>query len=297
MDGEQTLIRRTVHRLREVVAEKHIVVVVAEEHADVARAQLKDWPGLKILLQPKDAGTAAGVLLPLSHIRTQDPEARVVMTPSDHHFDDDKAFHRAVRRARDVAERVPAGMTMVGVEPDGPATDLGWIVPRPVAQDDSMGRRAMCLVDRFVEKPIEHVARRLFSEGGLWNTMIVAGRLSSLWKALRDQLPTQVAAFEGYASTVGTPSEQECRRALYRSLEPADFSRTVLKNTTGVGVVWMQLAGWYDCGTPERLMTLLTRNRHGSASERAKRALHALAQRFLLGSLERHPAVRKGHEC
>jgi len=299
LEGPQTLIQRTIHRLLDVVSEKHIVVVVPEEYAEIAQSQLQDWPRLKILLQPKDAGSAAGVLLPLSHIRAQDPDARVVMTPGDHHFEDDQAFHRAVRRAKEVAERVPAGMTIVGAEPEGPATDLGWIVPRPVAQDDSTGRLAMCLVDRFVEKPLDHVARRLFSEGGLWNTMIMAGRLSSFWKALRDQLPTQVAAFEGYASTVGTPSEQECRRALYRSLEPADFTRIILRNTTGVGVVWMQLAGWYDYTTPERLMTLLSRaDRHGKTSERVKRALHALDQRFLLGSLDRQqPAIRKGHEA
>ena len=105
------------------------VVVVSERDEEIARAQLGLYPGVEVVRQPADRGTAAGLMLGLAHVRARDPHAEVAVFPSDHHVKDATAWCTAVRRARAAARIAPSGVALLGAPADRPATDLGWIVP------------------------------------------------------------------------------------------------------------------------------------------------------------------------
>jgi mannose-1-phosphate guanylyltransferase len=254
LDSDRTLLQRTMGRIAPVAPPARTVVVVARAYEDLARAQLREYEGVEIVTQPLNLGTGPGILLPLAHVFVRDPDARVTIFPSDHHVRRPELFAGAVERAVKIAPSTESGVVLLGAAAERPAADLGWIVRGP-ALGGRMPRAWR--VHRFVEKPPESVAMLLLGSGSLWNTMVLAGRAQALWRLAQRHIPRQASLFEHYLRHVGEPSAQKARDELYTQLVPADFSREVLQAARGLAVVPLIDAGWFDCGTPERLLEYL----------------------------------------
>lgn len=252
--GDRTMLQLTIERIAPLVPHARTVVVVDDTQEALAREQLEAYPGVLVVLQPGNRGTGPGVLLPLAHVRTIDPDARVVILPADHHVQWPAVFLDAVGRAVAVAGQSPDQVVLVGATADDPATDLGWIVPRKAT---GAAAAAGLPVERFVEKPAAAEARALMEDGGLWNTMVVAAHVDALWRLLRACLPEQTRAIERYAQRIDQPDARTTLTDAYRLMPPADLSRSVLQNALGLSLVPMVDAGWSDCGTPRRLLECL----------------------------------------
>jgi mannose-1-phosphate guanylyltransferase len=267
LDGEKTLLQRTMDRIAPITPPERTVVVVSTAHEQLARTQLQDYPGVEIVTQPMNIGTGPGILLPLSHVLARDPRADVAVYPSDHHVRRTEPFCEAVSRAVRIAALSEGGVALLGAAAERPAVDLGWIVRgnRLGGQLDRAWE-----VHRFVEKPPEPLAMLLLGTGGLWNTMVIAGKGRAIFELGRRYIPEQTRAFDGYLKQVGQPNEQQARDILYRQMMPADFSREVLQVARGLAVVPLIDSGWFDCGTPERLFAWL----------RETPEMHGLLQRF-----------------
>jgi mannose-1-phosphate guanylyltransferase len=247
----RTFLQTTVDRLSEIVPAERTVVVVAGCHASVAREQLVDSPSIQIVEQPRNAGTGPGVLLPLIHVIARDPEAMVVLVPSDHDFRTPGVMRASILTAQRAAHS-NAEMVLIGARAESAASDLGWIVPRLAKR-----RTRVASIESFVEKPAPAIAERLFERGALWNTMLSVSRAGALWALGRRHLPEQAALFEDYARHIGTEHAAERLRDVYERLPPADFSRDLVAACKGLRVTAMEGAGWSDCGTPERLAAVL----------------------------------------
>jgi mannose-1-phosphate guanylyltransferase len=267
LDGDRTLLQRTMDRIAPLTPPERTVVVVSDAYEDLARTQLADYPGVEIVTQPLNLGTAVGILLPLAHVLARDPHANVAIYPSDHHIRRAEPFCEAVQRSIRVATLSESGVSLLGAAAERPAVDLGWIVRgnRLGTQTDRAWQ-----VNRFVEKPPEPLAMLLLGTGGLWNTMVVAGQGRALWELARRHLPDQTEAFDAYLREVGGAAVRQARERLYQSLLPADFSREILQVARGLAVVPLIDSGWFDCGTPERLFEWL----------RATPEMHGLLQRL-----------------
>jgi mannose-1-phosphate guanylyltransferase len=254
LDSDKTLLQRTMDRIAPLAPPSRTVVVVADAYEDLARTQLEDYPGAEIVTQPLNLGTGPGILLPLAHVFARDPDAQVVIFPSDHHVRRPELFADAVGRAIRIAPMSESGVALLGAAAERPASDLGWIV-RGARLGGQMQRAWR--VHRFVEKPPESVAMLLLGTGSLWNTMVIAGRAQSLWQLARHHIARQADMFEEYLRHIGCSGVLKARQEIYRQLVPADFSREVLQCARGLAVVPMIDAGWFDCGTPERLFEYL----------------------------------------
>lgn len=251
--GKRTFVQSTVDRIVRHVPPSRIVVVVGEPDHDVAAQQLAGFPGIQIVAQPRNLGTAVGLLLPLCHVLDRDPRARVVVFPSDHHIGREAKFMQAVRRALRVAERAPSGLALVAAPADAAATDLGWIVPGPPCDGGA-------LVLAFVEKPTKKRAAELLRAGALWNTLVLTGRAQAMWELARREIPAVVASFDEYRGVVARPGAPAFRQRMYERLPAADLSRDLLERAEGLAVVAAEDVGWSDCGTPESLF----RHVHGT---------------------------------
>jgi len=273
LDGDRTLLQRTMDRIAPLTPPERTVVVVSSAYEELARTQLADYPGVEIVTQPLNLGTAVGILLPLAHVLARDPRAHVAIYPSDHHIRRADPFCEAVERSVRVAPLSESGVSLLGAAAERPAVDLGWIV-RGNRLGGQLDRAWQ--VNRFVEKPPEPLAMLLLGTGGLWNTMVVSGRARALWELARRHVPEQTRAFDAYLPQVGHHNARQARDLLYRLLLPADFSREILQVARGLAVVPLIDSGWFDCGTPERLFEWL----------RATPEMHGLLQR-LEGALAR----------
>lgn len=248
--GAGSLLQLTLARARAWSRPEHILVVVAAERAALAEYQLAGSDAPQLVLQPKNVGTGPGILLPLAHVLARDPEAQVVILPSDHHVSDEAAFRASIREAT-AGARAAEAVVLVGAVPDSAETEYGWITTLldPTSASDP--------VTSFVEKPVSMVAKRLFAAGALWNTFIMAGA-ARRFQALAEQHITQHAAlFSRFRRLIGTGLETTALALLYGKLASSDFSRDVLQRSSALRAVPLAPCGWSDWGTPRRVFNSL----------------------------------------
>jgi mannose-1-phosphate guanylyltransferase len=285
--GTRTFLQRTMDRIAPLVPPRRTLVVIAEGQLGLATEQLAAYPGVQIVVQPRNRGTGAGVLFPLAQVLAKDPRAYVAIFPSDHHVERESRFIDAVKNALVALPQAPAGVVLVGAAAESAATDLGWIAcagrtNRDTHEDDDHKLRP---VERFVEKPGADRALELLKAGALWNTLILAARGSALWDLFAQKLPEVESPLRSYRDHLVRHAFHAAAQQLlaaYAAMPGSDLSRDVLEGARGLGAVAMIDAGWSDCGTPERLGAVLRRTvettRAASADEVHARTLRALRQ-------------------
>jgi mannose-1-phosphate guanylyltransferase len=274
--GERSLLQETMARFEPVAPAERTVVVVPERQHQLAERQLVEWSEADVIAQPRNLGTAAGLLLPLARVSAWDSEAVVLVTPSDHEYRAPERFVARVPAALEMAAVARSGVCLFGVTAERPATDLGWIVTR---QSDRAAARG-AVVSRFVEKPPAEEAAELHRAGGLWNTFVMVGTARAFWQLCARHLPVHAQRFKAYAKAIGTRAEGQILAQTYRELPAADLSRDVLAHTKGLGVIAVDGAGWSDWGTPERVMESLAGTPHLGALRAQLSAGPAASARF-----------------
>jgi mannose-1-phosphate guanylyltransferase len=247
--GGRSLLQWTVARALRWSTPDRIVVVVAAEREQQARQQLAGVDGIDVVAQPRNRGTGPGILLPIARIRARDPEARVVVLPSDHYVRDDAPFERSIRLAVAASDDQVA---LIGAVPDHAETQYGWIVA-----GRTLAARRGSLVNHFCEKPAAALAERLLRQGALWNTFIMAGSVRHFWGLCEQHIPAAASLFETYRAAVGTSNEGRALDEIYSYMPVSDFSRDVLQKASGLRVVPLDNCGWSDWGTPERVLDSL----------------------------------------
>jgi mannose-1-phosphate guanylyltransferase len=250
----RSLLQETVQRAAPLAGPERTLAVVNTPYLRMAREQV---PGLRLVEQPLDRGTAPGVLLPLLHVHRRDPDATVIMLPSDHAIANSHLFHDGLSRARRAVECDPSLIVVGGVQPCRPSSDFGWIVPERTFLPFRTPR--LFRIRHFVEKPPLEQAERLLQAGALWSTFILVARVSALLAAFRCCLPHVTDFFDRCAHLNGSARRMWLARR-YHELPPADFSADLLSRVPHAAVVaWPARLGWVDLGTPERLLSWLAR--------------------------------------
>ena len=259
LTGSRSLLRQTLDRVAMAVPPERTVVVTTETHSPFFASEFLG-PGAsrvgKVLVQTRDRGTAAGILLPAQWIAWRDPEATVAIFPSDHFVANDAAFMRHVASLAAVVERHPGRIVLVAATPDSVETGYGWIEPGVELERTISGK--IHTVDRFVEKPSPGAARACLARGGLWNTFVMVAKVSAIleagWRALPDLMERL------YQIRPSAESEGEARAIAqaYAEASTADFSRSVLTPSVArLAVSRLPPVSWSDWGTPERVLATL----------------------------------------
>jgi len=248
--GGRTLLGDALARAERLVDPDHVVAVVAAEHRRFWEPELAALAPGNVVVQPQNRGTAPGILLPLLSILERDPAARVVLIPSDHHVRSEAVLAVALDVALRAILSDSGRVILLGITPDAPTTDYGWIVPVG-------GNSRLQPVDRFVEKPDPVLARQLMDIGGLWNSFLMVGRGWSFLDLYARRQPLLLSAL---AAASGSPAAERAAalEALYPILPSADFSRDVLQGSENrLDVLEAPPCGWTDLGTPKRVAVCL----------------------------------------
>jgi mannose-1-phosphate guanylyltransferase len=250
--GDDTLLEQTHRRARMLIGPERLLTVVTRHHEPFYRTALADAPPRSIVAQPENGGTAPAVLYALSRLAAMAPADPVVMLPSDHHVSDDAAFMARVECALNAVDVCPEVVVLLGIAPDRPEVEYGWIEPAEVI----LGRSPWPIyrVRRFWEKPSRPVAERLEAAGCLWNCFVVVARPSTLEQLIRRATPELHAAFAPLRAWLGTPGEQEAARSVYRRLPSTDLSRHVFQACAeSLAVLPVSGVSWTDLGDPSRV--------------------------------------------
>lgn len=250
--GGQTLLEQTRNRVALAVPEENTLVVVTKAHEEFYRPIASN---LKLLVQPANKGTAPGIIYPLMRIAAEAPDAVVAMFPSDHYFTDDRKFMSYVEAGFETANRSPRTVTLLGITPDAPEVEFGWIEPNTMRTTNGVAP-----VRRFWEKPSLRIACKLMDRGCLWNSFVMIGRVDAFLNMTKRALPELFSFFQALVPVFGTPEEFPNLQTLYSWLPDVNFSREVLAlRPDDLGVMKVDNVGWSDLGDPSRVLATLRR--------------------------------------
>jgi mannose-1-phosphate guanylyltransferase len=229
------------------------MVIGLESHARFLEQEFGSGSEPIVLRQPESRGTAAAVLLAAQWLQAHDPGATAVFCPSDHFVSDDAPFMAQVAEIVRFVQRQPQWLVLLGVEPDRPETEYGWI--EPGACLDCRVRWPLYRVARFREKPSEAVARGLFRSGWLWNTLVFAASIPALLASGRACVPSLSDWLGRLQAFWGSVDERWALRQAYALAPTVSFSQSILE-TCAQPLAVSKVIGlsWRDLGTPERVL-------------------------------------------
>ena len=251
--GPETLLERTRRRAALSIAPARMLVALTRRHQRFYEPLLRGTPTHCALVQPEDRGTTPAILYGLRRIAGLAPTASVVIMPSDHYVSDDAIFMRHVTAAFDAVQARPELVVLLGIEPEGPETEYGWIEPAAVIP----GTRLLG-VSRFREKPEPAVAVALFARRCLWNSFVMVAAVPALLELIRLGAASIDAAFTPALPTLGTGSEPAAMRAVYQRLPASSFSADVLASRpASLAVLPVSGVRWSDWGHPNRVLSTL----------------------------------------
>ena len=245
-DGHQSMLRWAVNRAARLVPKRHIVAVVARQHQRFWQCELSDLAPENLLVQPQNKGTAAGLLLPLLDILRRDPQATILVLPSDHFVADETCLSRIIGDAIGAIRYDPNRVVLVGMTPQEADTEYGWIVP------SGPTTATIQHVSAFMEKPDRSTAQMLKNRGALLNSLILVAAGRTLLHLFDRAAPDLVGEFVSWHDRA--PGRRPGLDGLYPHLPTYDFSRQLLERSADcLSVIRASPCGWSDLGTPKRL--------------------------------------------
>lgn len=251
-DAGESLLRRTLRRLRWMVPPERTILVTRRDHDRYVREALADRSPAHLFAQPEDRGTAAAILWPAQWIAATDPGAVLAVIPSDHFVNDDRAFVGHIRRVVSALSD-DRRTILLGARPTSADPGYGWIeLAQPIdgRQGDLFGVRT------FIEKPDPMTAEECYRRGDLWNTMVVVSRATVLRDLVRTALPNVGTAL-GEIALAADGASRSVEHA-YAACPTADFSHRVLEVCPDrLLVSRLPPLSWADWGTPERVLRSL----------------------------------------
>lgn len=261
LHGGHSLLEDAIARARRVVDPDRVCTIVAQQHRQwwtECAPLIEALERGNLIVQPRNLGTGIGILYSLLHILARDSQARVVLLPADHYVREEDVLNGALLQALDRLERTDDRPVLLGLQPDEPDTDLGYVLP---GDPDPLGGHA---VARFIEKPGYSVAREIIDAGGLWNTFIMvasARRLLDLYVPRFAPLVMEMQVSLAKGQTAGSPTGSwPALLSLYDRLPELDFSRDLLESHAGdLCALRVAPCGWSDLGTPRRVGEIVQR--------------------------------------
>lgn len=158
-------------------------------------------------------------------------------------------------------KRDPSRLILLGVKPDRDEPEYGYLLPNKKLL--GIGP-TVSEISWFIEKPDQKTARRLIRAGGLWNTMIMAFKTTTMLHWMGKLVPTLYRQFQQVSEAIGTPGETDVVRNIYQRLKPMNFSKEFLepmvKNyPSSLVALPIDNLLWSDWGTASRIMDVLAK--------------------------------------
>ncbi|HVR28021.1 MAG TPA: sugar phosphate nucleotidyltransferase [Thermoanaerobaculia bacterium] len=242
LDGDRTLLRRTLDRLLPAVDPGDVWVATGRELGDQVRCQLPEVPPAQILLEPVGRNTAPAIAWALASMPPAKRQEVVASLHSDHWIEDEDAFRSTlVAAAAAAAER--DRVIALGVRPRWAETGYGYLETEQPSSSGADGPHQLLRVLRFREKP-DAATAEAFVAGGrhLWNAGIFAFRGTTLLDHLRRLEPALV---EGVTAAAADPSRLD---AIYPELPALPIDTAVMERLDELHTVVLD-CGWSDCGS------------------------------------------------
>lgn len=256
--GGPSLFQETLIRAQTTVAREKVCASVAEPHRSWWEPPLWALPRRNTIVQAVDRGNALGLLLPLLHILQRDPQARVMVLPSDHYVHDEAVFTNSLCEAARFSATHPEAVVMLGFEAQHPDLELGYVVPG-IRQESGVFE-----VAELVEKPL------LSERRVLRNGMVMLAGARALLGLYQRSHPNIVAVLQyAVGRDLDSPRDGFHAAAAFHNLPTLDFARDIVLGQEEVmRTLPVPECGWSDLSGPAALAAVLGQGQNRKAPAR-----------------------------
>ena len=259
----RSLLQTAVDRMQGIVPMSNILLLTNESYEPLIREQLPEIEPSQILLEPARRNTAPCIAWAAHHIKAINPNAKMMVAPSDHLIINVEKFRQSVLDAFDFIESRDALVTM-GIKPSRPETGYGYIQVGEAVQGN------FSEVKTFTEKPDENLAR-IFLESGefFWNSGMFFWSADSILRALAACAPEIDAVFERGLEYFGTSQEMDYINSNFEACPSISIDFAVMEKARNVYVETVDF-GWNDLGTWRSLYDNSPKNSDGNVTQNCK---------------------------
>ncbi len=258
-----TLIQKTFQRLADLIPKENIFILTNERYNDLVLEQLPEVEQRQVVLEPAMRNTAPCILYASLKIQKENPDALMIVAPSDHWIEDEKTFSKNVKQAFEFCAENDALMTL-GIQPTFPNTGFGYI------EFDKSSAKAIKTVSQFREKPNYETAKGFIKQGNfLWNAGIFMWSVKSVIQAFKNNQPELYRLFEAGIPTYNTPLESNFIKENYPKAEDVSVDYALMEKSLNVFVIAAEF-DWNDLGTWGSLYDKLDKNESNNAVVNAR---------------------------
>ena len=238
----KTLIQKTFSRLSKLIPSENIFILTNERYNDLVFEQLPEVTKRQVVLEPAMRNTAPCILYASLKIQKENPDAVMIVAPSDHWIEDESMFVKNVQQAFNFCQENDALMTL-GIQPTFPNTGYGYI------EFDKSSKDLIKKVNQFREKPDYDTAKSFITQGNfLWNAGIFMWSVKSVVNAFVSCQPKLFDLFEKGVDVYNTNFEDDFIRDNYAKSENISVDYAIMEKSKNVFVLLAEF-DWNDLGT------------------------------------------------
>ncbi|MBE6288433.1 MAG: mannose-1-phosphate guanylyltransferase [Mediterranea massiliensis] len=255
----RSLLQQTFDRFKKLIPAENILVVTNESYAELVLQQLPELKPEQVLLEPMRRNTAPCIAWASYHIRALNPQANIVVAPSDHLILKEEEFLTAITHGLKFVANEDKLLTL-GIKPNRPETGYGYIQIAEQTGDN------FYKVKTFTEKPELELAK-VFLESGefYWNSGLFMWNVNTILKAIETLLPELANKLEQGLDVYATEDEQAFINEHFPACPNVSIDFGVMEKA---GNVYVSLGdfGWSDLGTWGSLYDLSTKDAAGNVT-------------------------------
>ena len=242
----ETLIQQTINRFRKICPIENVYVVTNDLYKEQVKEQIPDLEYSQILCEPSRRNTAPCIAYANYKIQSINPNANIVVAPSDHIILKEDVFIDVIESAL-LAASENDWLISLGIQPSRPDTGYGYIQFDKSIVDIRDER--IYKVKTFTEKPELEIAKQFVESGDfLWNAGIFVWSLKSIQKAFATHLPDVNSIFKDGIEMYNTKNEELFIEQAYSICKNISIDYGVMEKAENVHVLSSDF-GWSDLGT------------------------------------------------
>ena len=258
----KSLLQLTVERFGDICKAENVWVVTNKAYVNLVKEQLPELPDGNILCEPCRRNTAPCIAYVSWKIKSKDPKANIVVTPSDHIVTNTEEFRRVIKSCLDFTMDSDAIVTL-GMKPTRPETGYGYI--QADLTSSSLRNKEIFRVYSFREKPDFDTANQYISKNNyFWNAGIFIWNVSTIVNAFRVYQPAISKVFEGMLPIYGTDKEQLMIDEKFPECKSISVDYAIMEKAEEIFVCPADF-GWSDLGTWGSLLVNTKKDLYGNS--------------------------------
>lgn len=236
----RSFLRHTFDRFANIVPIENFIVVTNRRYFDLVKEHIPELKDSQILCEPIGRNTAPCIAYAAYSLLRDNPDAEMIVTPSDHLILNEKEFRRVVESSLEFVAFRNALMT-IGIQPTRPETGYGYI--------QKSNSEEVCKVKCFTEKPSLEMAEAFIECGEfLWNSGIFIWKVRDIVAAFEEHLPEHASLFGSIVDKLGTDDEKAAIEGVFSACRPISVDYGIMERAENVYVHCGDF-GWSDVGT------------------------------------------------